>query len=44
METLLMKKFATDPPRRDELGFADSIFQVALQFDLKDPIPEQKTD
>jgi hypothetical protein len=74
METLLMKKFATDPPRREEcknwmswtnqrfcrelniavpdnatsksniLGFVDPICQVALEFDIKDPIPEQKTD
>jgi hypothetical protein len=74
METSLMKKFATDPPRRDDcafwttrsnqrfcrellisvpdnavsksdkLGFVDSIFQVALESDLKDPSPEQKTD
>jgi hypothetical protein len=71
METQLMKKFATDPPRREEcanwmswsnqrfcrelnisvpdnavsksekLGFVDSICQVALEFDIKDPIPEQ---
>jgi hypothetical protein len=69
-----MKKFATDPPRREEcknwmswsnqrfcrelnisvpdnavskydkLGFVDSICQVALEFDIKDPTPEQKTD
>jgi hypothetical protein len=74
METLHMKKFATDPPRCEEcanwmswsnqrfcrelnisvpdnavsksykLGFIDSICQVALEFDIKDPIPEQKTD
>jgi hypothetical protein len=28
----------------DKLGFVDSIFQVALQFDLKDPSLELKTD
>jgi hypothetical protein len=28
----------------DKLGFIDSIFQFALQFDLKAPSPEQKTD
>jgi hypothetical protein len=74
METLLMKKFATDPPRREEfinwmswtnqrfcrelnisvpdnavsksdkLGFVDLNCQVALEFDIKDPIPEQTTD
>jgi hypothetical protein len=74
IETSLMKKFATDPPRRDEcafwktwpnqrfcrellisvpdnavsksdkLEFVDSIFQVAPEFDIKDPSPEQMTD
>jgi hypothetical protein len=30
--------------KSDKLGYIDSIFQVALQFDLKDPSIEQKTD
>jgi hypothetical protein len=30
--------------KSDKLGFVDSIFLVVLEFDLKDPIPEQKTD
>jgi hypothetical protein len=28
----------------DKMGLVDSIFQVALQFDLKDPSVELKTD
>jgi hypothetical protein len=72
METLLMKRFATDPLRREEcknwmswtnqrfcrelniavpdnaasksniLGFVDSICQVALEFDIKDPFLNRK--
>jgi hypothetical protein len=31
-------------PNLTKLGFVDSICVVALEFDIKDPIPEQKTD